>query len=158
MKNYIVYNKEGKILKTGTCTDDSLHLKAQEGEFIIEGEADDRYQRVVDGKVVDILDEELKQKEIETYLRRPSKLIHRMNENNIDDILKDNLKDDELVEKFKKDNYSLLRQKFYPDHLELIDAEVKIKSENEDLQNQGKLQKDKYYSDCLKVKERFPKG
>jgi hypothetical protein len=52
MKNFIVYTKEGRILRTGTCLEASFSLQAGPGELIIEGEADDATDRIVKGKVV----------------------------------------------------------------------------------------------------------
>lgn len=60
MKNYILYNKKGKILRTGSCQDESFDLQVQqEGEFIIEGMANDAIQKIIDGKVVDKTLEEI---------------------------------------------------------------------------------------------------
>jgi len=62
MKNYIVYNLQGKILRTGICPDDMFDIQAQKGEYIIEGTANDRLQKIVNGKVVDKLLEEIPSK------------------------------------------------------------------------------------------------
>jgi len=53
MKNFIIYNEEGAILRTGTCQDSTFNRQAHEGEFVIEGMANDVTQKVVGGKVVD---------------------------------------------------------------------------------------------------------
>jgi len=42
MKNYAVFNKAGVILRTGSCPDDVIKAQALPGEYVIEGEADDR--------------------------------------------------------------------------------------------------------------------
>ena len=52
MKYFIVYDKEGNILRTGSCQNSTFLLQAQEGEFVIEGKADQLTDMVVDGKVV----------------------------------------------------------------------------------------------------------
>ncbi len=49
---YIVHNAAGTILRTGECPDDQLALQARTGETVIEGEADDRCQRIEAGHVV----------------------------------------------------------------------------------------------------------
>lgn len=55
MKNFIVYNLQGKILRTGCCQ--TIDLKAQANmdadEFVMLGEGDATLQRVVAGKLVD---------------------------------------------------------------------------------------------------------
>ncbi|MEC8254684.1 MAG: phage tail assembly chaperone [SAR324 cluster bacterium] len=53
MKSFVVYNDQGEILRTGACQDDDLSVQAGEGESVLEGEADDLTQMVVDGSVVD---------------------------------------------------------------------------------------------------------
>ena len=53
MKSFVVYNDQGAILRTGACQDDDLSVQAGEGESVLEGEADDLTQMVVDGSVVD---------------------------------------------------------------------------------------------------------
>ena len=53
MKSYIVYNSDGIIIRTGVCSQHDLHLQAVDGQFVIEGEADDASQIVVDGEIVD---------------------------------------------------------------------------------------------------------
>ena len=59
MKNYIVYDNKGKILRTGSCSNTSFALKAGDGELIIEGVADDVTQKIIDGKVVNKTSEEM---------------------------------------------------------------------------------------------------
>lgn len=46
MKNYIVYNSDGKILVTGCCAETDFLLQAQDGEFVMEGVANDVTQKV----------------------------------------------------------------------------------------------------------------
>lgn len=53
MKQFIVYNSDGDIARTGSCPDDMLDLQARDGEFIIEGIADDETKLVIDGEIVD---------------------------------------------------------------------------------------------------------
>ncbi|MDY6958070.1 MAG: hypothetical protein SVK08_02825 [Halobacteriota archaeon] len=156
MKNYIVYNSDGKILRTGMCTDDSLEIQAQENEFVIEGEADDETQRIKNGKVVNISKSELNKQEVERFLRRPNLLIRRCTEDTVDQVLKEAL--GKKASQFKKDNYSLFRKQFYPEYIEFIDANVKLTSEDESIRNEGSKQLEDYYKRCLEVKTKFPKG
>jgi len=61
MKNYIVYDSEGNILKTGQCREEDLSLQ---GELVIEGIADDAVHKIENGQVVDkiISQQEIDQK------------------------------------------------------------------------------------------------
>lgn len=51
------------------------------------------------------------------------------------------------VEGFRTKHAVELRKMGYPDVTDFLDAKVK----------KDKTQEEKYYSDCLKIKERFPK-
>lgn len=53
MKSYIVYDSDGIIVRTGVCSQHDLHLQAIDGQFVIEGKADDASKMIVDGKIVD---------------------------------------------------------------------------------------------------------
>lgn len=52
MINYIVYSSLGEILRTGICSNNDFSIQAGDGEFVMEGTADPRYQKVQDGVVV----------------------------------------------------------------------------------------------------------
>lgn len=52
MKNFIVYDSEGNILRTGSCQDGDVSLQAGSGEFVMEGTADDATQMIVNDEVV----------------------------------------------------------------------------------------------------------
>jgi hypothetical protein len=51
MKNYISFASNGKIIKTGICSDDSFSLQ---GQYVIEGTANDATQYIENGIVVDM--------------------------------------------------------------------------------------------------------
>lgn len=53
MKNFVIYDSEGTILRTGSCPDEVFALQRSGDEIILEGVADDATQYVVDGVVVD---------------------------------------------------------------------------------------------------------
>jgi hypothetical protein len=53
MKDYIVYNKSGRILRTGRVSDKDFEKQVHKGEFIIEGEANELTQKIVDGQVIE---------------------------------------------------------------------------------------------------------
>ncbi len=50
MINYIAYDDDGNIIKTGKCKKASIHLQ---GENVVEGVADDTKHMIKDGQVVD---------------------------------------------------------------------------------------------------------
>lgn len=49
--NFIIYNLEGKILRTGSCPVEMFDLQPQEGELILEGEASDTLNVILNGQV-----------------------------------------------------------------------------------------------------------
>jgi hypothetical protein len=53
MSNFIVYNSEGKILRTGSCPISHVEIQANEGEFVMLGDADDALHMIVDEQVVE---------------------------------------------------------------------------------------------------------
>ena len=59
MKKFIIYNKNGQILRTGTCQNDTFHLQNQKDEFVMEGIANDVTQKIIKGKVIDKTLEEI---------------------------------------------------------------------------------------------------
>lgn len=50
--SYIIYNEAGKILRVVQCSPAMSLLQAKKDEFIMEGDADDATQKVVNGRVV----------------------------------------------------------------------------------------------------------
>lgn len=46
MKNFIVYNSNGEILRTGSCPPRDFSLQAGEDEFVMQGTANDITQKV----------------------------------------------------------------------------------------------------------------
>lgn len=60
MKHFIIYNESGKILRTGRCQDKTFELqRSSDDELIMEGQANDRTQKIVDKKIIDKTTEEL---------------------------------------------------------------------------------------------------
>lgn len=53
MKSFIVYKSDGVIVRTGSCVDSDFDLQAAQGEFVIEGIADDTFSVISDGNIVD---------------------------------------------------------------------------------------------------------
>lgn len=54
MKSFIVYNTEGRILRTGTCLDGDLLYQNGPDEFVIEGTANFETQYIDNNTVVDM--------------------------------------------------------------------------------------------------------
>ena len=52
MKNYIVYDESGTIVRTGICPKNMVKIQAQKGELIMEGKANDIEDRVINGKII----------------------------------------------------------------------------------------------------------
>ena len=67
MKNYIIYNRDGGILRTGICPDDMMKIQVQEGELVMEGKANDIEHKIINGEIVRKTEEEnaLLKKEME---------------------------------------------------------------------------------------------
>lgn len=66
--------------------------------------------------------------------------------------------EEEISEHFKDHRtYHEKRASAYPDYREFLDAQVKISSDNPDLQIAGQQQLQKYVQDCLNIKNQYPK-
>ncbi len=59
--SYIIYDEAGEILRQIQCSKAMSKIQAKEGEFMIEGEANDVTQMVVYGEVVDKSEVELEE-------------------------------------------------------------------------------------------------
>lgn len=55
-------------------------------------------------------------------------------------------------------SYQEKRADDYPPYQDYLDALVKMHSEDENLVAEGQEQLNKYYADCLKVKQKYPKA
>lgn len=53
MINYIVYNSDGDILRTGIAPESQVSLQAGDGEFTMHGVADDSKHKIEGGVIVD---------------------------------------------------------------------------------------------------------
>ena len=63
MKNFIIYDQKGQILRTGSCGDQDFFLQLHnENEFLLEGQAKDSIHKIVDGKIVNKDPEEINSK------------------------------------------------------------------------------------------------
>ena len=65
MKSFIIYNVDGIIIRTGSCVDSDFDIQAGDGEFVMEGIADDLCHMILDGQIVDkpeiiVSDDEIK--------------------------------------------------------------------------------------------------
>ena len=52
--NYVVYNNQGRILRTGVCMEDSLLIQADKDEYVIEGKASQHTQYVENSLIIDL--------------------------------------------------------------------------------------------------------
>jgi hypothetical protein len=68
VKNFIIYNVDGDILRTGRCLDIDFDKQTIDGEFIIEGLADPEVERITNGVVVVKSDSELASKEASEFM------------------------------------------------------------------------------------------
>jgi hypothetical protein len=65
VKQFIIYDEQGFILRCGNCADSDIDLQARDSESVIEGIADDSTQMIINGVVCDkpepegLTDEEL---------------------------------------------------------------------------------------------------
>lgn len=50
--NFIVYDANGNIVRTGSCPDDHIQLQAGPGEFAMAGQARDNEHIIKNGKIV----------------------------------------------------------------------------------------------------------
>lgn len=53
MIDYIIYNDDGNILRTGKCPESILYTQINEGENIMQGVASDDKHIIVNGQIVD---------------------------------------------------------------------------------------------------------
>lgn len=53
MKQFIIYDDQGFILRCGNCADSDIDLQARDSESVIEGIADDSTQMIINGVVCD---------------------------------------------------------------------------------------------------------
>lgn len=62
MKNFIVHNKQGKILRTGSCQEKDFKLQGAcyADEFVMEGIANDMTQKIVNGQIINKTPEEIR--------------------------------------------------------------------------------------------------
>jgi hypothetical protein len=77
MKNYIVYNSKGEILKTGICPDDMIDIQAKADEIVMEGQCNDIEEKVVDGKIEKKTEEEIAASKTKWELSPEEKLIQK---------------------------------------------------------------------------------
>ena len=99
MINFIVYDEDGVIVKTGTCNKSQINLQAKGGQSVIEGVADDTKHMIIDGQVAD---KEQDNSDVIDYLRVNRNLL-------LSDTDWTQLPDAPLT-KIKKDQYKAYRK------------------------------------------------
>jgi len=65
---YVIYDKTGTILRQVQCSESMGRIQAKENEFIMQGTANDRYQKIVDGKIVNKSPDEIVRDNPETEI------------------------------------------------------------------------------------------
>lgn len=79
MRNFIIHDEQGKILRTGCCQHIDFDFQAHSNEFVIEGIAIADRQKIVNGRVVDKTSQEIeaeKSPEIPVS-RRPASITNK---------------------------------------------------------------------------------
>lgn len=159
---FCVYNNtNGNIIRSGYCDSDSLSIQVNnEEEAIYQGLVDPNSQTIdlISGEPVNRSEEE---QSAYNYSILDSevfpKISSTMTDTEIDTEIDSFYYGHVDVDAWKLENYSFLREIFYPDLEEKADAEVKINSGIEAFVNEGESQLQQYIEDCLSVKIRFPK-
>lgn len=102
MKNFVVADQNGLIVRVGICPDFMMDIQAQDGESVMEGIARPGIDRIVDGQIVSGDDTEQKKVEAQAEMRkRRNKLLFKS------DITQ--LSDSQITDA-KKTEWSLYRQ------------------------------------------------
>ena len=57
-----------------------------------------------------------------------------------------------------EEDYAEKRRQSYPDMRDFLDAQVKLSSSDENIKAEGQIQLNTYLSDCLAVKNQYPKN
>ena len=162
MKDFIIYDETGKILRTGSCPEDCFDEQANdETEFIIEGKANDELMYIRDGIVKDKSKDEIENELVQSRLKNNNLIIQSISKDmtdiQIDKTLNGLFLNKINIDTWKQDHYNLLRRLFYPDITEYIDAQVKI-AKGGTIAIEGQDQLNEYVSKCYSIKLKFPKN
>jgi len=159
--NFIVYNKEGQILRTGSCPQSMVDLQIDKDEFVMEGIADSETMYIKDSKVVNktktMLDEELLQFRVLHPQLTLKEFSVEMTSEQIDIVLNDYFMHKIDISIWKKENYKILRKFFYPEITEYVDAVVKQSSIDPTIKAEGDGQRQEYIEKCLMIKQTYKK-
>jgi hypothetical protein len=157
MKKFVVFNSDGKIIRTGLCPAEMLVAQASgEDEWVMEGTASDATQKVVG---LDIVDKSKKELEDDLFYERVNfdpPIMAGMTDAEIDQAILDFYLGRVDPHFWRVENYALLRRIFYPPIAEFADAQVKVAAGGH-LALEGKSQLDAYTTACMAIKYRFPK-
>lgn len=78
MKNFVVADQSGLIIRTGVCPDSMMDIQAQDGESVMEGIARPGIDKIVDGQIISGDDTEQKKAEAQAEMRkRRNKLLFK---------------------------------------------------------------------------------
>lgn len=152
MNIYAIYDKTtGKIVRIESNNFDDMLHGLQQNEAYLEGDYD----------VNDVIDVNTKtKKDYQTATILDIRENIKKSDNILDDVISRTdavLFGSKTVEQYRIDNYATLRSLAYPPQEDMLDAQAKLSSSDPTIQAEGQAQLNKYYADCLAVKERFPK-
>jgi hypothetical protein len=157
MKNYTVFNSEGKILRYGSCPDNMLVDQASgEDEWVMEGVANDATHKVVGLNIVPKSKQEL---DDELFAQRKDTLPSfdpSLSDADIDKAISEYFLGRVDVARWRAEHASTLRARAYPPITDFIDAYVKITAGGE-YAAEGQAQMNAHVAKCLQVKQRFTK-
>ncbi|RLB93533.1 MAG: hypothetical protein DRH26_03670 [Deltaproteobacteria bacterium] len=158
MSIVIIYDDDGEILQTTQVPKGMEEAQGGPGRNVYIGDGNPAIHKIVDGQRV-----AKTQEEKDTYfmqqrtMKRPSIVGTETNEE-LDEKINQHFTGLIEVIQYRLENYSWLREKFYPNVMIVQDAQVKINSGISELIAQGEQQLEDYVDDCLAVKTRFPKS
>jgi len=156
MGNFIIYNTEGYILRTGSCPDSMIKNQIVDGEFVISGEADQETQKIVNHLVFDKTQTEIDEYRLTRQHMKRLYFTGVENDKELNQIISDHFYALIDVVQWRVENYALLRKAFYPPIDNFNDAQVK-KKHTDKYGVEGADQEELYLIECEAVKLRFPK-
>ena len=157
--SYTVYSKtDGTILKTVICSPEAIILQYDSKTAAhIEGEYDKATHKIVDGQAVLKTKSEQVDYQYSLVKNTLPPIDPALTDTELDLQISQYFYGKVDVQQWKKENYRVLRNRHYPSVFDFIDAQVKLNSNDSLLVTEGQAEMQKYASNCLAVKTRFPK-
>lgn len=167
MANFTVYKLDtGEIVRTGHCPSEMLSLQPTVGstpfsdtknEGVIAGTFDFLTQKIINGEVVNLSQEEKNTKFLENQLKSKPLILNTDDDATVNQKISTYFNGLMDINQYRKDNYDWFRTIFYPPISDYNDAQVKLNSTDSNLQAIGQAELDNYVQASLDVKARFPK-